>query len=314
MGIRKLIGRTLRRVSAAMLPIIAYFTLAFGRRKARLTADDASVIEIRDRKSDITVVSFAGLAALHGGMVNYEFTNLLRKHGLTPNLVFVRDPLCACYHIAPDGTPTGLAYYEARVREAVEKLGARHNVAIGTSIGGMAAVAFGHRVGFDQVIAFSPSWPPERYMLDNSLAGLVARAKLLIRRPGAWIERLLLGHMARISAERLRDAVGADVLDLEAELATSTSLPDLTVYHGEGCEPDVLTAKALCEAADAHVITLPTLMHNSTGYLARRGELVGSVFDRIEVSMHARGLVPHDTIPPSYDTAPLSMDAYGATA
>ena len=150
--------------------------------------------------------------------------------GLTPNLVFVRDPLCACYHIAPDGTPTGLAYYEARVREAVEKLGARHNVAIGTSIGGMAAVAFGHRVGFDQVIAFSPSWPPERYMLDNSLAGLVARAKLLIRRPGAWIERLLLGHMARISAERLRDAVGADVLDLEAELATSTSLPDLTVY------------------------------------------------------------------------------------
>ncbi|MFO0696093.1 MAG: hypothetical protein U0230_21195 [Polyangiales bacterium] len=299
MGIRKLIGQTLRRISAALLPLIAYFTLVFGRRRRPTVEADTSILEVRDRGSDVTLVSFAGLAALHGGMVNYEFTNLLRRHGLEANLVFVRDPLLACYHLAPDGGTDGIAYYEGRVREALEKLGSRYNVAIGTSIGGMAALLFAQRCGMDRVLAFSPSWPPERYLLNGSLSVRLRRWKVLFRHPGAFFERLILGQMARISQRTLKRTVGEGaIVDLEAEMKRARRLPKITVYYGEGCDPDVITAGALREAGAAETVALPTAMHNTTAFLKQRGDLVNLILDTVEEGMVADGLTPVKSVPP----------------
>ncbi len=207
MGLRRMMGRALRTLSTRLLPLIAYVSLVLGR-KQRVGAQPAQILEIRDRKSDVTIVSFAGIAALHGGMVNFEFTELLRRFAFEPNVVFVRDPLCACYHLRPDGTPGGLEHYAEEVRAAVASLGGRHVVGIGTSIGGMAAIAIGHRLGFDQVLAFSPSWPPPRYMMEPGIEAFLARLRLLFRRPAAFVERALLAQMARVSARRLVETVG----------------------------------------------------------------------------------------------------------
>lgn len=292
MGLRRMIGQFLRNLSARMLPFIAYVSLIFGRHR-RVGNDPGQVIEIRQRGSEVTVVSFAGIAALHGGMVNYEFTELLRKLSWEPNVVFVRDPLCACYHLRPDGTPGGLDYYAEAVESAVRSTGAKHVVAIGTSIGGMAALTFGSRLAFDQVIAFSPTWPPERYFLDGSARARLERIRLLFREPGVFFERLLLAQMARVSARRLERTVGREnILDLEKALASSTTLPRISMMYGRGCAPDVATAEALHRITGAEIVALDTSMHNSTAHLKRTGQLVPAILERVDSCARARGLVP----------------------
>lgn len=304
MGIRRLIGKQLRTLSARMLPLIAYFSLIFGRR-VRGDGSSVQILEVRDRKSDLTVVSFAGIAALHGGMVNFEFTELLRKFAFEPNVVFVRDPLCSCYHLRPDGSPGGLDYYAAEIDAAVRKLGARHVVTIGTSIGGMAAVAIGHRLGYDQVIAFSPTWPPERYFLERGPKAWLERLRLAVRKPAVLMERLLLAQMARVSAARLHATVGAEgILDLEGELARAGRTPRISVFYGEGCAPDVHTAKALAVVSDAEIVPLTTSMHNSTAYLKRNGRLIPEIVTRVDRRMKERGIVPRVTLPPPAEPAP----------
>lgn len=292
MGIRRMIGQFLRSISTKMLPFIAYVSLIFGRHR-KVPSDPGQVIEIRQRGSDVTVVSFAGIAALHGGMVNFEFTELLRKLSWEPNVVFVRDPLCACYHLRPDGSPGGLDYYAEEVRKAVASTGAKHVVGIGTSIGGMAALTFGTRLHFDQVIAFSPTWPPERYLLDGSLRARLGRLKMLFREPAVFVERILLAQMARVSARRLARAVGKkNILDLEAELAKAETLPKISMLHGRGCEPDVATAAAIQRITGAEIVALPTSMHNSSAHLKRTGGLVPAILTRVEASLKERGLAP----------------------
>lgn len=298
MGIRKLIGKWLRRASAQLMPLIAYFSLVFGRRR-RVTGDAGTVIEVRDRGSEVTVVSFAGIAALHGGMVNYEFTDLLKRFAFEPNVVFVRDPLCSCYHLTPDGEPGGLDYYAELVDEAVERLGGRQVVAVGTSIGGMAAITLGHRLRFDQVIAFSPSWPPPRYFLEPGPKAAWTRFKMLFKHPAAWLERLLLAQMAFVSARRLEAAVGtAGVLDLEAELERARRVPRITVFYGEGCVPDVRTAEAMARVASAEIVGLPTPMHNTSGYMKANGTLIPAIVSRVESRVAARQLVLNQSTPP----------------
>lgn len=299
MGIRRMIGQALRRLSTKLLPLIAYVSLVFGRHR-KMSSDPGQVIEIRQRGSEVTVVSFAGIAALHGGMVNFEFTELLRKLAWEPNVVFVRDPLCACYHLRPDGTKGGLDYYADEVARAVASTGAKHVVAIGTSIGGMAALNFGTRLGFEQVIAFSPTWPPERYMLDRSLAARWKRIKLLFREPAVFVERMMLAQMAYVSARRLLRTVGKKgILDLEDELSRAKTLPRISMLHGRGCEPDVATADAIERITGAEIVALPTSMHNSSAHLKRTGELVPVILDRVEACMRERGLTPSRTAPKS---------------
>lgn len=298
MGIRRLIGRSLRSLSARMLPLIAYFTLVFGRKRPA-PADAVQILEVRHRGSDLTVVSFAGIAALHGGMVNFEFTELLRRFSCEPNLIFVRDPICSCYHLRPDGSVGGLDYYAAEIDAAVRKLGARHVVTIGTSIGGMAAIAIAHRLGYDQAIAFSPSWPPPRYHLEPGLTAALGRLRLAFRKPAVFMERLLLAQMARVSEARLLATVGREgILDLEGELARTGRTPEITVFYGEGCIPDVKTAQAMSAAASAEVVPLPTSMHNSTAYLKRTGRLIPEILVRVERRMTDRGLIRSSTTPP----------------
>lgn len=298
MGNRKLIGKWLRRITAKMMPLIAYFSLVFGRGR-KVPADAGTVIEVRDRGSDVTVVSFAGIAALHGGMVNYEFTDLLKRFAFEPNVVFVRDPLCSCYHLTPEGKPGGLDFYAEVVRDAVQKLGGRQVVAVGTSIGGMAAISLGHRLEFDQVIAFSPSWPPPRYFLERGPRAAWKRLGMLFKNPAAWMERILLAQMARVSARRLHRTVGkAGILDLEAELESAHSLPRITVFYGEGCGPDVLTAQAMARSASAETVALPTPMHNTSAFMKSRGTLIPAIVSRVERRVNERGLVPCESTPP----------------
>jgi len=281
-GVRRMIGQALRRLSAKLYPLIAYASLVFGRHR-KLSADAGQVIEVRQRGSDVTVVSFAGIAALHGGMVNFEFTELLRKLSWEPNVVFVRDPLCACYHLRPDGSTGGLDYYAEQVAAAVRSTGATHVVAIGTSMGGMAALTFGTRLGFDQVLAFSPTWPLERYFLERGFRARLGRLELAIRKPAVYVERILLAQMARISYKRLVRSIGsANILDLEGELAKAAKLPKITLFHGRGCEPDAATADAIRLITNAETIPLDTAMHNSSGYLKHSGGLVPAILGRVE--------------------------------
>lgn len=298
MGIRRVIGQALRKLSSRLLPLIAYFSLVFGRRRRRV-GDPAQIIEVRDRGSEVTVVSFAGIAALHGGMVNFEFTEILRRFAFEPNIVFVRDPLCSCYHLRPDGSGGGLDYYTDEVRRAVRRLGGRHVVAVGTSIGGMAAIAVGDRIGFDQVFAFSPSWPPPRYFLERGFGAWVARMRLLLRSPAAYLERLLLAQMAWVSARRLREEVGDEgLLDLEGQLASSRRVPRITVFYGDGCLPDARTAHAIKDVASAELVSLPTPMHNTSAYLRQRGRLISEIVRRVEQRVAERELVPTVSSPP----------------
>ena len=124
--------------------------------------DTSLFMQIEDNRADVTIVAFAGMAVLYAAMPKFEFKNLLQDIG-SYNYVFVRDVYRSSYRRAPDGSDAGIAFYEEAVSEALVRLGARHNIAMGMSGGGEAALRISGAAPIHHVVAFNPSFPFEHY-------------------------------------------------------------------------------------------------------------------------------------------------------
>ncbi len=245
-------------------------------------------IEIDDRGSDVTVFAFAGLAAQYAGLPIFEFRGILNRCCQGANLVFVRDVRRLSYHVTPDGEPTGLAFYERQVREAMGRLGARYNVALGTSIGGGAAVYFGSRCGMDQVIAFSPAHPLTVYCGALSQLRTYFNLASLIRSPAVYKEMAIITLGAWICYGRLCRTVGRrgmwPVLEAYAE---ASPRPRATVFYGARCRPDARQASLFGDHEELKLVPLPCARHNCAGFLKERNELAETILREIEAGREA---------------------------
>lgn len=240
-------------------------------------------IEIDDRGSEITIFAFAGLAARFGGLPTFEFRRVLNQCCPDANLVFVRDLLRLSYHLTPQGEPDGLEFYEARIREAMDSLGSRHHVALGTSVGGSAALYFGARCQMDQVLAFSPGFPLTVYCgIWNQLRTYLDLGRL-VRSREAYKELAIVTLGSWICYGRLRRLVGKrKIWSVIETYRQSDPRPRATVFYGADCPPDARQSELLDGFDELRRVALPTPMHNCTGFLKDRNELADTLKREIQ--------------------------------
>ncbi len=239
-------------------------------------------VEIEDRGSDVTIFSFAGLAALYAGLPSFEFKKMLRSGGEDYNLVFFRDIRRLCYHVTPDGEPGGLDFYETAIRDAMARLGSRHNIAMGVSVGGSAALYFAAKCGMQQVIGFSPGYPLTVYCSALNQMRTFLDLPRLIFRPKAYAELALVTLATGWSHRRLCKMLGEEnlwpVLDT---YAAAQPRPQATIFYGEKCRPDARQATSFDGVAEVKRVAVPTVYHNCAGFLKDRGELAKVIHQEI---------------------------------
>jgi pimeloyl-ACP methyl ester carboxylesterase len=243
-------------------------------------------VEVDDRGSDVTIFTFAGLAVLYAGLPSFEFRRLLESAGDDYNLVFFRDIRRMCYHLRPGGEKDGLAFYEAQVRRVIESLGSTVNVGVGVSVGGSAALYFGARCGFDQVVAFSPGFPLSVYCSPLRQLQTYLNLPRLVRWPKAYAELILVTLGTAWSARRLQKTIGpAEIWPVLDEYRNCPKRPQAAVYYGRGCGPDARQAKLFTEFPEVECIGLPTPYHNCAGFLKRRGELGSTILGHVRTAV-----------------------------
>ena len=239
-------------------------------------------VEVEDRGSDVTIFSFAGLAALYAGLPSFEFKKMLRSEGEDYNLVFFRDIRRLCYHVTPDGEPGGLDFYEASIREVMSRLGSRHNVAMGVSVGGSAALYFAAKCGMQQVIGFSPGYPLTVYCSPLNQMRTFFDLPRLVLHPKAYAELAFVTLGTGWSYRQLCRMLGEENLwpVLNAYKA-ATPRPKATIFYGEKCRPDARQADSFDGLAKVKKVPVPTVYHNCAGFLKDRGELAKVIHQEI---------------------------------
>lgn len=254
---------------------------------------DSDFVRIENRGSDVTIFCFSGLAVLYMGLPSFEFRSILRRRRKDYNLVFFRDLFRMAYHVAPDRSTGGLAYYETKIREIMAELGSKHYVALGSSGGATAALYFATRCGMDQVIGFSPALTQESYISWRSQLRAYFDIKNLIVRPKAYLEVAMIACAAWFVFHRFGKALGKEnYWDVVKTYRTAAKRPRATLFYGKYCRPDAQQASLLADLPEVTMIQLETGHHNSPAHLQRRGELGSAIVDTIE---NARGADAHQT-------------------
>jgi hypothetical protein len=252
-------------------------------KQAASQLDEREFLLVEDVGADVTLFAFSGLDGLFGVAPRFEFRGLLSKLGVPCNLVFVRELMGFWYHMAPDGSPEGLAYFERRLSEIMVQLGARHNMTMGFSAGGSAAFYFGARCGMQKVLGFSPAFPLAVYTSAKAQLMHYLNLKKLVTDPAAYAELAAVTNWGLLSYHRLSKIVPPErkwnVLDTYRNAAKR---PLATVVYGKHCRQDATQAKYLMEFPEVKRVPVDTGCHNVPGYLKQRGELAPLVVRELQ--------------------------------
>lgn len=240
--------------------------------------EDMDYVYIDDRGADLTVFAYSGMDSLFAGRARYEFRKLFSSLEVPCNLVCFRDPRTAAFHVGFDGVTPGIDYYSARTKEIMEQLGARYNVALGSSSGGQAAFAFATRCGMDKIIAFSPAFPHSVYRAPVNVLKSFFNVPVLFREPQAWLETMIVTiaviWMEDVTARRARLAEPLKIWDTWSWYENAgAARPQASVYYGARSIPDVRQARMLSQFPQVTLTPVDTARHNCPAVLLKRGQL-----------------------------------------
>jgi len=246
-------------------------------------------LHVADNKADCTIFVFSGLDVLFAGMARFEFGRLLRNLGDRCNVVFIRDIHRSLYHMAPEGSKDGLVYFEKKLQELMDDLGASVNIGLGSSAGGGAAFFFGSKCGLDHVIAFGPAFPASVYTGFLNQMKTYLNLKALFTDPRAYSEVLMVTIGAIATMMHLRRDFGKkNIWNILEVYRAAPQRPHATVFYGERCGPDCRTARILSEFPEVKLAPLPTGRHNTPEFLQERGELGGRLVEEIEAAIEGK--------------------------
>jgi len=250
---------------------------------------DAEVIAVEDNGADVTLVCFAGMAALYAGLPQFEFQKLLRSEGRQFNYVFVRDCRRMMYLEKPDGSPGGVDYYLERLAVALSSLGTRCNIALGASGGGGIAVYFATRLGMHHAIAFSPGFPPTHQVEYVSLRNFLkhfGKVRAMWREPAGWLESMLMMSAASLLQYKIERRLGKNCWpDMLGAFIESESKPGLTLIIGKDSTADNAQACLLEQYRGVEVIRLDTARHHTPGVLKKEGRLKSTLDAALEKAL-----------------------------
>ncbi|MCF6286792.1 MAG: hypothetical protein L3K26_16620 [Candidatus Hydrogenedentes bacterium] len=254
--------------------------------------DGTEYVFIDDQGADTTVFAYSGMDALFAGRARFEFKRIFRSLSVPCNLVCFRDPRTSAFHIGYDDESLGIDFYTEKTREIMEQLGATHNIALGSSSGGMAAFTFGTLCKMDKIIGFSPAFPHTVYRGRTHFFQSLFNFRALFREPQAYIEVLIVTvsviWMEDVALKRIRRRFPLEIWDTWGIYeGAGDKRPNATVYYGERSAADTRQAKMLAEAFPEQVRleALDTGRHNCPAVLLQQDRLV-EVLDH-EISMVA---------------------------
>lgn len=177
--------------------------------------------------SDELVFAFCG----HGDKLFMDPTTFLATTGmLERNLVIFRDPRRAFYLLGLEGEqdgPDGLLRFMQELRE--EMPGVRRVHCLGTSAGASGAILYGHALGADEVLAFSPktlfdvhqlAWRPIRRSIRHTPRKYHDLREFLTRHNGRTRYRIYYSKdfpRDAEQAERMADVPGVTLLPRPGE-------------------------------------------------------------------------------------------------
>lgn len=249
--------------------------------------DLSDYLRVEDNGSDVTIFSFAGMAVLFAGMPQFEFRKMLVGNGKKYNLVFLRDIHRAAYTLAPDGTNRGWEFFPRIVKETMEQLGSKYNVAMGASAGGAGAFYNCAYIPFNQVVTFSPGFPQDIYINGRVFWQALFDIKKLFREPAAYFEVLMVVLGARYVWRRLCRINGHDQIpDITAGyLAAKPKPPRATIFYGMRCAPDTEQAMRLKDIPSIKLVPVNSGRHNCAADLKKQGLLAKAIADEIEAGV-----------------------------
>jgi hypothetical protein len=200
-----------------------------------------------------------------------EPLTFLRTTGLLDaNLVLVRDPHHAFYHA---GISDELPDFEAvreRLRERRRQLPrVRRTCCLGTSMGGYAAILFGHHLRADAVFAFAPQTLLDlgRLQADGAYA-ITARTLRNLERRGVMAGRARVAHLPD------------EHRDLALLLAHYNGHTRYKVFFSEGSTRDRAFAERIGGLGGVELYPQPGSHHNVVQEMARRGLLSEALLAR----------------------------------
>jgi hypothetical protein len=249
--------------------------------------DPSIYINVEDNGSDVTVISFAGMALLYAGMPRFEFRKTLRKGGHSYNLIFVRDVHRAYYCMAPDGSPSGLAFFEGLLRDALSRLNSKYNVAIGSSGGASVAFCLSRDLPIHQIIAFNATFPLEIYSSRVNRRAALFDFRKLITAPRAYIEVVLITFGGRYVCHRICQLLGEEnVPDItQCYLSKRPRPARATIYYSAGCRPDAEQALLLKEIPTITIKPVNCNRHNFMADWTLSGRMGQIIQEEIEAGL-----------------------------
>jgi hypothetical protein len=246
-------------------------------------------IDVENNGSDVTLVCFAGMAALYGGMPRFEFRKTLSDPRNRYNFVWVRDIHRSLYELAPDGSPNGFIFFIDAMADALAGLHSAYTVGIGASGGGAAAFAFSGMLPIDQVIAFNPGFPLGVCSRGEILRRVILDWKKLLTRPRDYFELVLVVLAARYLWRRTCRLVGRqDVTDTLQCYLRKDPPARATLFYSARSLADAEQARPLQSVPSIILKPLDCGRHNCVGELKKRGELAALVHAEIGAGIAER--------------------------
>ena len=252
--------------------------------------DPAQYMLVEDKGADTTLFIFGGIAALFAGLPAFEFRKLTAQANRPLNVVFLRDIQRTYYTMTPDGRQGGLAFYEQVINEQKKVLGTRYTVALGASSGGAAALYFGVRCGFDQVIALSPVTACRPYLRPGMRLRVLFDLRKAVTDFAAYLEVLTLAWLVGPWLQGRVSHMQPDGQwpDLLAPYRDASRRPRTTLVYGDHCQPDVEHARLFETFPEVRACPVRSGRHNCAGDLKKRGELGPLVLNEIEAGLTER--------------------------
>ena len=263
--------------------------------------ENTEYVFIDDQGADITVFAYSGMDALFAGRARYEFKRIFRSLSVPCNLVCFRDPRTTAFHLSYDGGNDGIEFYGAKTKEIMDQLGAKHNIALGSSSGGLSAFAFGTMCKMDKIVAFSPVVPHTVYRGRKHFFQSLFNFRALFREPQAYVEVLIVTlaviWLEDVALRRMRKRTPIEVCDAWGIYdEAGDDKPIASLYYGERSHADARQAKMMGEAFPDFVTLKPlaTGRHNCPAVLLQQDRLIEVLDSEISTVKTDRDTLPEE--------------------
>jgi hypothetical protein len=196
--------------------------------------------------------------------------------------VWVRDIHRFNYAVAPDGSPNSLAFFARIIGDALSNLRSSHNVAIGSSGGGAAAIGLSGMLPIHRVIAFNPVFREEVYGSSKNIRKALFDWRKALSQPSAYLEGFFIPFHSRYSWKRNCQLVGEEhIPDFRKHYLLKSQPAQAVIFYSTNSLSDTKQAMMFQDIPTVTLKPVRSNRHTCMVELKQRGELGPLIHEEI---------------------------------